>query len=201
MLRCLRTPIQIGLILGAALGFGCTESAPRRPNLLLITIDTLRADHVSSYGYPRATTPAIDRMAAEGVRFENAIVQRAATWPSLTSILTSMYPRTHGVRSQGALLDSSKRIIAEYLSDAGYQTAAFITNMTTVPHRGFAQQETWGLTHLDPARRAEPDLRATRAARRLTEKAPNPRNSTRSPRAKACEISSKTVETIRSISR
>jgi arylsulfatase A-like enzyme len=84
----------------AAWGHAGVRGEPR-PNLLLITVDTLRADHVSSYGYPRATTPAIDQLARDGVRFENAFVQRAATWPSMTSILTSMYPRSHGVREQG----------------------------------------------------------------------------------------------------
>jgi arylsulfatase A-like enzyme len=156
---------KASLLFASVLVLACAESSEVRPNLLLITVDTLRADHVSSYGYLRETTPVIDQVARDGVRFENAFVQRGATWPSMTSILTSMYPRSHGVRGQGDHLDASKRIIAEYLSEAGYETAAFITNMTTVPHRGFAHQETWGLTHHDFSRRSEPDLRATRAAR------------------------------------
>ncbi len=154
---------------GAALlafALACGGSDERRPNLLLVSIDTLRADHVSSYGYERATTPAIDRLAAEGVRFENAIVQRGATWPSMTSILTSMYPHSHGVRGQGVELDASVRSIAEYLSDAGYRTAAFLTNMTSAEHRGFELQQGWGHAHIDPERRARADERATAAGRR-----------------------------------
>ncbi|HJZ11939.1 MAG TPA: sulfatase-like hydrolase/transferase, partial [Acidobacteriota bacterium] len=66
-------------------------------NVLLITVDTLRTDHLSCYGYTRQTSPAIDSLAREGVLFTYAMAQRGETWPSITSILTSMYPHTHGV--------------------------------------------------------------------------------------------------------
>lgn len=111
---------------------------------MLVTVDTLRADHMSSYGYERETSPGLDRLAAEGVRFRNEIVQRGGTWPSLTSILTSMYPRSHGVRSNGDLLDRSKRTIAELLQEHGFRTAAFLTNMLTTEHRGFDEVVLFG---------------------------------------------------------
>ena len=123
---------------------GCGEPAPAPRNLLLVTVDTLRADHLSSYGYERKTSPGLDRLAADGVRFRKAIVQRGGTWPSLTSILTSMYPRSHGVRSNGDVLDVSKRTIAELLRERGFRTAAFLTNMLTAEHRGFDEVALFG---------------------------------------------------------
>jgi arylsulfatase A-like enzyme len=119
---------------------GCGGETPRRLNVLLLTIDTLRADHLSCYGYERPTSPEIDRLAAQGVLFHNPIVQRGGTWPSLTSILTSMYPHTHGVRKNGEQLDASKKILAELLRDEGYATAAFLTNMISAPNRGFDEK-------------------------------------------------------------
>ena len=127
-------------------------------NVLLITIDTLRADHLSNYGYHRETSPALDNFASEGVLFENAIAQRGATWPSIASIMTSMYPGTHGVRKNGIALDPSKRTLGELLQEDSYLTAAIITNMRISPHRGFDTRLGFGGTRRDD--------RATRAALR-----------------------------------
>src|SRR5688500_2773062 len=76
-------------------------------NVLLISIDTLRADHLSAYGYSRKTSPAMDQVASEGVLFSQAMAQRGSTWTSVTSILTSMYPHNHGVRENGMELTDS----------------------------------------------------------------------------------------------
>ena len=122
---------------------GCGGETPRRLNVLLLTIDTLRADHLSCYGYARPTSPEIDRLAAQGVLFRNPIVQRGGTWPSLTSILTSMYPHSHGVRKNGEQLNASKKILAELLRDEGYATAAFLTNMISAPNRGFDEKQSF----------------------------------------------------------
>jgi len=67
-------------------------------NIVLITIDTLRADHLSCYGYERNTSPNIDKIAKEGTRFTNAIATSSWTSPSMASIMTSLYPISHGVR-------------------------------------------------------------------------------------------------------
>ena len=88
-----RTLLLVGTLLQVSIGCSPAEhreefTAGRR-NLVLITVDTLRADHVSAYGYPRDTTPNIDRLADEGTRFANALVPRSETWPALTSILTA----------------------------------------------------------------------------------------------------------------
>src|SRR5438132_5316898 len=95
-------------------------------NVLLITIDTLRADALGSYGGP-AATPALDRLAAEGVRFDFAHAHAVLTLPSHASILTGQYPFQHGVRdNSGYRLAPNARTIATLLKDAGYDTAAFV---------------------------------------------------------------------------
>lgn len=94
--------------------------------MLLITIDTLRADAMSSYGGP-AATPALDRLASEGVRFTFAHAQAVLTLPSHTSILTGLYPYEHGVReNSGYRLAPGARTLATLLKAAGYDTGAFV---------------------------------------------------------------------------
>jgi len=103
------------------------------PNLLLISIDTLRADHLSAYGYPRSTSPVLDRrLAAEGVTFERAYSQSPKTTPSHMTMLTSLYPSVHGVTlwdgtssSTAHALNPAVFTLAEVLRNAGYATAAF----------------------------------------------------------------------------
>jgi arylsulfatase A-like enzyme len=92
--------------------------------VLLLTIETLRADHVGSYGYRRNTTPNLDRLAREGARFEMAVAQAPFTLPSLASILTGRTPPLHGVRNHPAVLADSIETLAERFQSAGYQTAA-----------------------------------------------------------------------------
>lgn len=101
--------------------------APRRrsPNVVLIIIDTLRADHLSSYHYPRATSPNIDQIAANGTLFENAIATSSWTLPSHASMLTGLYPAQHGAQAYQDDLRADVPTIAEALSRAGYNTAAF----------------------------------------------------------------------------
>ena len=127
------------LALGPSCGRrGADASRPPPPplNLLLITIDTLRADHLSCYGYPRPTSPTIDRLAREGALFEEAITTRGQTWPSLTSLFTGEYPLVHGVRTNGQRMAAGRRTLAVDLSEAGYRTAAFLTNMSEAHHPG-----------------------------------------------------------------
>ncbi|MEM9557781.1 MAG: sulfatase [Acidobacteriota bacterium] len=99
------------------------------PNLLLITIDTLRADRLSAYGHERQTSPTLDRLAAEGVRFERAAVQWPKTGPSFASMFTSTYPSQNGiVRHVGIELPCAFRMLAEELRAAGYSTHAVVSN-------------------------------------------------------------------------
>jgi len=96
-------------------------------NILLITLDTLRADHLGCYGNSQIKTPHIDRLAKEGVRFTGAVCQAPLTGPSHDSILTGLYPHTHGVRINGYPLPESSATAAEILKANGYKTAGFVS--------------------------------------------------------------------------
>ncbi len=122
---------------------------PDGPNLVIITIDTLRADRLGCYGYGRATTPTIDRLASEGTLFKNTFSQRGLTWPSLTSIMTSLYPKTHGVLNNQVPLDGSYVTLAEILKNVGYKTGAFLANFYHSPNRGFDAKEGGEIGDLD----------------------------------------------------
>ncbi|MBM4014486.1 MAG: hypothetical protein FJ293_05920 [Planctomycetes bacterium] len=92
--------IPLALVAGGCGGDPPAASGPTRPNVLLITIDTLRADHLGCYGYdpyPVPVSPAIDALAGEGLRFEACFAPRGQTGPSLMSLLTGLYPSSHGV--------------------------------------------------------------------------------------------------------
>ena len=106
---------------------GC-DRAPARPNVLLVTIDTLRADRLGCYGFGLARTPAIDRLAHEGVRCTDAASVAPITMTSHSSILTGLYPPAHGVRDNGAYaLGDGITTLAERLKAAGYDTQAFVS--------------------------------------------------------------------------
>jgi arylsulfatase A-like enzyme/Tfp pilus assembly protein PilF len=106
-----------------------TAQGPARnqnPDIFLITIDTLRADHLHCYGYRSIATPAIDTLATDGVRFERAFTPSPITNTSHTSILTGLLPSSHGVMDFGIPLSPSYPTAAELLKARGYKTAAFI---------------------------------------------------------------------------
>jgi arylsulfatase A-like enzyme len=102
-------------------------AAPGAPNILVIVVDTLRADHLSSYGYQRATSPNIDRLAQQGVLFENAFSESSWTPPSHATILTGRHPSEHEVEWNKGL-DDRYPTIPEVLRTHGYRTAAFTGN-------------------------------------------------------------------------
>jgi arylsulfatase A-like enzyme/cytochrome c-type biogenesis protein CcmH/NrfG len=97
-----------------------------KPDVFLITIDTLRADHVACYGYKDVETPAIDSIAADGIRFTHAYTHSPITNTSHTTILTGLLPSVHGVTDFGIPLVPEHQTWAELLKKQGYQTAAFI---------------------------------------------------------------------------
>src|SRR5574341_1674855 len=101
-----------------------------KPNIILLTADSLRADHLGAYGYARPTTPHLDRLAAESVRFEYAFAPASYTGPSLASLHTGKYPQEHFMRfSNGkAPYLHTDLALAETLKARGYQTAAFVRN-------------------------------------------------------------------------
>jgi len=101
--------------------------APRPPNLLIITIDTLRADHLECYGYKSIKTPRINALAADGILVENAYSPVPLTLPSHASIFTGTYPVFHGVRDfTGFSLSKNRTTLATMLKSAGYRTGAVV---------------------------------------------------------------------------
>jgi arylsulfatase A-like enzyme/Tfp pilus assembly protein PilF len=114
------------------LGFGKGQSLPAvsrsaSMNILLITLDTLRADYLSCYGGKKVRTPQIDRIAEQGILFERAFAHNVVTLPSHINILTGTYPLYHGVQDNaGFRLDEDAVILSEVLKQEGYRTGAFI---------------------------------------------------------------------------
>ncbi len=114
--------------------------AAKEFNVVLVTLDTTRADRIGCYGYKKGSTPTLDRLASEGVRFANAISCVPMTLPAHASILTGLDPPEHGVRSNGLYrLSSSHVTLAETLQGAGYQSAAFLSAFVLDARYGLAQ--------------------------------------------------------------
>lgn len=133
--------LALSLVL-AALMPGCGRAPGGPPHLILIVVDSLRADHVGAYGYPRPTTPNIDRLAAGGVLFANATAPSSWTKPSVASLFTSRYPSEHGAVAFDRQLAPDVPTLAERLREAGYHTLGVTGNPVHIReetglHRGF----------------------------------------------------------------
>ena len=129
-----RRAAAIALILAAALTAACRPQMAPAPeaarNLLFITIDTLRADHVGAYGAKNVATPTLDRLAKEGALARRASVQVPLTRPSHISIFSGRYPAEHGIRDNVApALGSDVPLMAETLKASGFSTAAFVSSI------------------------------------------------------------------------
>ena len=138
----MRVPLRpsgpLAATLGAALSLlaGCGGPVDRPRGAVLITLDTTRADVLSCYGGPAGLTPHLDRLAAEGVRFDRAYTVAPMTLPSHASMLTGLIPPRHTVRDNGhRALPASAETVAELAAAAGIQTAAFVS--ASVLHQGF----------------------------------------------------------------
>jgi len=117
-------------------------SIPPQPqyNVIFISIDTLRADHLGVYGYKRDTSPNLDQFAQENILFGQAIAQAPDTLSSHASIFTSQYPAVHGALNLSRnTIDSSKIMLAEILQEFGYKTAAFVGGGQVAAEFGFSQ--------------------------------------------------------------
>lgn len=115
-------------------------------NILLITIDTLRADHLGCYGYDKIETPNIDALARSGILFRNTSAQAPITLPSHASILTGVYPQYHGIRNNGDFfLPESQTTLAELLEKEGYATSAVVSSFILDRQFGLNQ----GFSHYD----------------------------------------------------
>jgi len=114
----------ISAALAGLLSLACGKENP--PSVLIVTVDTLRADHVGAYGSKVTQTPHIDRLAEEGIVFEHAAAPMPLTRPSHFTLLTSRYPREHGVLNNSMSLPESALTLAEILASQGYHTGAFV---------------------------------------------------------------------------
>lgn len=142
--------------------FLCAACSPgeERPSVLLISVDTLRRDHVSAYGYPRRTTPFLDRIAREGALFQRALSTSNWTLPAHMSLLTGLSPSRHGVEDERDRLPGRFRTLAEDFRDEGYRTAGFASHIYLDGSYGFARGfETWEV---------DADQRASRVSERAT---------------------------------
>lgn len=143
-----------------------TAVEPSVPNVLLIGVDTLRADRMSAFGHERDTTPNLARLADEGVRFARTRTQAPWTLPSFSSILTSLYPSVHGAGRGGhdewTPIDPTTTALPEVLSRIGYETQGIVANGLISPYYGLDQgfagyQSAWAMES------AERDQEAVRA--------------------------------------
>ncbi|HIG11723.1 MAG: sulfatase [bacterium] len=154
---------------------GCGSGEVLRPNLVLVTVDTLRADHLSCYGHFRETSPRLDELAAEGVVFERAYAVMGTTLPSHLSIMTGLYPHQHGfVANHGAMKGSfrsseGRETLAEALRATGYNTAAFVSGPTVSRATGLNT----GFAHFDEHAHPDPKTLAdtSRRSRETTDAA------------------------------
>lgn len=122
-----RKVVLLGAIVALFLLPGCGEKEQASPNVVLITIDTLRADRLGAYGYDKGITPNLDKLAEEGVVFDRAVATAGTTWPVHASMLTGLYPRYHGLRRNGLELDEDIPVVTELLRDSGYSTGSFVS--------------------------------------------------------------------------
>jgi arylsulfatase A-like enzyme len=137
-----RLAATLAILLAFIAASGC-RSHPRppsaTPNVLLISIDSLRRDHVGAYGYPRATTPTIDRLAAAGVVFRDAVSTTSWTLPAHAALLTGVHDSRHGATVPTAALDESVPTLAEAFRAHGYRTVGFYSGPFLHPHFGLAR--------------------------------------------------------------
>ena len=130
------------LVISLAFPFLCLlplSFAQPPKGVILISLDTLRADHLGTYGYSCDTSPFIDAFARDNIVFENAVVQSPWTLPSHMSIMTSLYPSFHGVVKEDRSLADEHTTLAELMREGGYRTAAFTDGWLLKPRYGFGR--------------------------------------------------------------
>lgn len=144
----------LGLMLLAVTAVLTAESRPpKRPTVLLVTIDTIRADRLTCYGYHRRTTPVIDHLAAEASLCREALATVPLTTPSHASIFTGLHPRSHAVLGNSWQLGDSCRTLAEQFRDAGYRCGAFVSAVVLDPRCGLNR----GFEHYSAIARPRPE--------------------------------------------
>ncbi len=143
-----RKPTAVAIALAAALaGLACgPRTPPPDSSLVLVTLDTFRADHLGSAGHPSIRTPHLDRLARRGIQWSEAVSAIPLTTPSHATILTGLSPRAHGLLKNRMALDSTRVTLAEALAERGVRTAAVVSNGTVLGpdlglNQGFARYE------------------------------------------------------------
>jgi arylsulfatase A-like enzyme len=136
------------MALGTLALISCSEPPPTHPDLVLIVLDTVRADHLSSYGYGRETAPRFDQLRESATLFERAYATSTWTAASHASAFTGLYPISHGATIEGWDLDNELSTVAEILTQAGYESIAVVGNPMLVKSKGYDQGfdvyvETW----------------------------------------------------------
>ncbi len=129
----------LALVSAACSGSAAPEAGSAFRHLVLISLDTTRADHLGCYGDPRGLTPAIDALAGEGVVFDHVTAPAPTTLASHTSLMTGTWPQTSGVVRNGFVVHEANEMLAEILSAAGFHTAAFLGSFALARRFGFAQ--------------------------------------------------------------
>lgn len=168
----LRLMLLVCLVLGGCILFAVMRSNPDAPNVLLITLDTTRADHIGCYGADFARTPVLDKLAAEGVLFERSYTPVPLTLPSHATMLTGLYPPEHGLRINAQkALDPSIPTLAEKFHQRGYNTSAFIASYVLNSTFGLSR----GFMHYDDdvadGEKGEPGVHQLRSARQIVDAA------------------------------
>ena len=132
-----------GILLAAAVAAACVPGGapgePRRPNGLLLVLDTTRLDRLSTHGYELPTSPALDRLAAEGMTYDRCVSAGSWTLPSHASIFTGLYPKDHGTTIENWNLAPEHTTLAEVLRAEGYATAGFCCNPWVGDRYGLTQ--------------------------------------------------------------
>ena len=153
-----------GLLAAATLAAGCSQTAPparRPPSLLLVTVDTLRADHLGFAGYPRATSPSLDALASAGTAFSRCYSVSATTGAAHASLFTSRYPHEHGVVANRQRFPKSFPSLMTSLRARGYRTAGFVSSVVLGRKTGLQDE----FEHFDDRAAAPERNRPDRAER------------------------------------
>ncbi len=135
----IQLPVLLRKVTTDTLNLADIPESTQQPDILFFMVDTLRKDHVGTYGYQADTTPNIDGFAQVAVVFDNAIAQSPWTRPSIASMFTGLNANEHGVTDRDDAIPETADVLAERLKAAGYQTAAVITNGNVCDKFGFAQ--------------------------------------------------------------
>jgi arylsulfatase A-like enzyme len=131
--------VVVGLCLACRDEIPQTDAPAERPNILLIVVDTLRADRLGSYGFDQPTSPNLDAMAARGMRLDRFRAAASSTLASFTSMLTSRYPHTHGVFRNGVAWPADLEGVQSAFRAANYNTAAFVASYCLGAHSGISR--------------------------------------------------------------